>query len=155
MATNQELGMMAGEKVTCETRRQFERAGFTIRKIAQELALIAFSDIQDYIKINEGGMVEAYPLDQLKKGKSRAIKKVREKRRILNTPGDKEDVILDATYEFELYDKLSSLDLAVAILGIKKPTKVELNGKFNIDITESRRILADKLGAIIEREGKG
>ena len=135
MATNQELGTQAGTNVICKTLLAFEKAGFTVRKIAKELALIAYSDIQDYVKINEGGLIEAFPLDTLKPGRSRAIKKVKEKRRILNTPGDKEDTILDATYEFELYDKLEALRMAVDIIGIKKPAKLDVKHSGAIDFT--------------------
>lgn len=140
------------KEVICETRRQFERAGFKVPKIARELALIAFADMADFIQVDAEGSVKPLSFLDLKKNKSRIIKKIREKRRILN--GKEDDTILEDTFEFELHDKLEAIKLAVEIIGIKKPLKVDLNGKLNIDIEGAARKLADNIAAISKRRGK-
>ncbi|MGP8155020.1 MAG: terminase small subunit, partial [Smithella sp.] len=45
-------------------------------RVAQEMALVAFADMADFITIDEGGAIKAIPLDQLKPGMSRIIRKV-------------------------------------------------------------------------------
>jgi len=110
--------------VFADTRKAFEKAGFTAEKIAEELALIGFADMADFVQVDEQGSVKPLSFDELKKNKSRIIKKIKEKRRILN--GDGEDTILEDTFEFELHDKLSALKEAILIMGFKAPEKVEL-----------------------------
>ncbi|MFA5322856.1 MAG: terminase small subunit, partial [Smithella sp.] len=91
-------------------------------EVLKELALIGFADMADFIKVDEGGGVCAIPLEQLKSGASRIIKKIKEKRIIKSCQGSKdkpsEDMILESTYEFELHDKVKSL---LGILDRVKP----------------------------------
>lgn len=108
------------KRVVCETRKQFEKAGFTVPKIAKELALIGFSDISDYLTVDEGGAIQVFPLETLKKNKSKAIKKIREKTTITESK-DGSVIYKTSTVEFELHDKLQSLGMAVDVIGIKKP----------------------------------
>jgi hypothetical protein len=129
------------KEVICETRRQFEKAGWKVPRIAKELALIGFSDIQDYVIVDEGGALQVLPLDTLKKNKSRAIKKVREKT-IITESKDGEKIYKTSIVEFELHDKMDSLRLGVEIIGIKKPKEIKLSGTVN---------LADVLNAARER----
>ena len=82
----------AGKQVMCETRRQFEKAGFTEIAIAKTLAGIAFHKVD--------------------------LKKI------------------------QMHDKLQALGMAVDVIGIKKPVKVDLNHKGEIKIN-----LIDRFGA--------
>lgn len=104
------------EIVNCRVAA-IEKAGGTFAKIARELTAIAFSDIADYVTVAEGGEVQAIPSTEIPERKRKAIKKIREKRRILNTPGDKGDVILDQSTEYELYDKLDALKYLCKLRG--------------------------------------
>ena len=108
-----------------KTERALQRAGFSRDKIARELVKIAFSDIQDYIKIDANGKITAIPLDTLKKGSSKAIKKIREKSKTLGVDG----LILENTLEFELYDKLDALKTVAAMLGMEKPKEIKHLGE--------------------------
>lgn len=119
-----------------------EKAGGTFAKIARELTAIAFSDIADYVTVAEGGEVQAIPSSDIPKKKRKAIKKIREKRRILNTPGDKGDVVLDQSTEYELYDKLDALKYLCKLRGdevAKSETSVTLN--LNNFSTEEAQLL--------------
>jgi len=82
----------AGKQVMCETRRQFEKAGFTEIAIAKTLAGIAFHKVD--------------------------LKKI------------------------QMHDKLQALGMAVDVIGIKKPVKVDLNHKGEIKIN-----IIDRFGA--------
>lgn len=114
------------EIVNCRVEA-IEKAGGTFAKIARELTAIAFSDISDYVTVAEGGEVQAIPSTEIPKRKRKAIKKIREKRRILNTPGDKGDVILDQSTEYELYDKLDALKYLCKLRG-DEVQKVDVTG---------------------------
>jgi hypothetical protein len=116
-------------EVVSETIKAFKKAGWTIPAIAKELALIGFADMADFVTISESGIVQAIPFDELAKGKSRIIKKVKEKRVIRTEKGTKDkpdgDEILDATFEFELYSKLDAIQMAGDVLGMKAPTQIK------------------------------
>lgn len=124
-------GQAAHDDVIAERRRQLKAAGVTIPKLFKELSLIAFSDQQDYLEIAEGGEIRAIPFDRMGKyygiNKSRAIRKIREKRRILSTP--EQDTILDATLEYELYDKESALRYLCKLAELEPAQKNEHTGK--------------------------
>jgi phage terminase small subunit len=93
-----------------------KRTEITQDRVLKELALIGFSDMAMFVRIDESGMIQANPLDTLPEGASRIIKKVKEKRVIRSTPEG--DQILDATYEFELCDKVRCLELMGKHLGM-------------------------------------
>jgi hypothetical protein len=141
------------KQIICETRRQFEKAGFTVPKIAKELALIGFSDISDYLTVNEGGAIEIIPFKDLKKLKSKAIKKIREKT-VITESKDGEVISKISTVEFELHDKLQSLGMAVDVIGIKKPVKHDVNLKGDLNLTERLKNARLKIGESNVRSGK-
>jgi len=108
--------------IDAEIEKQKARINITADSVVKELALVGFANMADFIVIDEGGGIQAIPLDQLAEGKSRIIKKVKEKRVIRTVKGTKEkpdgEEILDATYEFELCDKVKSLELLARHLGL-------------------------------------
>lgn len=108
-----------------------EKAGGTFPKIARELAAIAFSDIADYVTVAEGGKVSPIPTNQIPKKKRKVIKKIREKRRILN--GKEDDTILDQTTEYELYDKLDALKYLCRLRG-DDVQKVQHDGQLTVKV---------------------
>lgn len=116
--------IQAAQNVLERTQLTFAKRGFTLDNIAKELALIAFADMADFIQVDAEGSIKPLSFEDLKKGKSRIIKKIREKRRILN--GKEDDTILEDTFEFELYSKLDAFDLAVSIAGLKAPVKQDV-----------------------------
>jgi len=107
------------------SERQAERSKrteITQDWVLRELALIAGADMADFVEIDDGGAIRAFPLDTLAEGQSRIIRKVKEKRTIRTERGTKDkpdgDQILDSTYEFELYDKIKGLELIGKHLGM-------------------------------------
>ena len=113
----------------------------TAEKVLREIALVAFQNMADFCHVDESGMVQPYPLDTLQDGASRVIKKVREKRVIRTVKGTKGrpdgDQILDSTYEFELYDKVKSLELLARHLGL-------LHDKTELDIKQPINVIIKK-----------
>lgn len=113
---------------------RIHRIEVTADKVVQEIALVGFADYSDFVTIDESGMVTAIPLEKLAEGKSRIIKKVKDKRVIRSTKGTESnpdgDQILDATFEFELCDKMKALELLARHMGL-------LNDKTEVDMKQS------------------
>ena len=122
MQTDQELSKKAAEIAISETRRDMEKAGFSILKLAKELKIIAFSDIADHCTIDEGGALQMKSLQEIGK-KSKAIKKVKENTKITESK-DGERLFKDSRVEYELYDKLDAIKLAASLMGMEAPQKV-------------------------------
>ena len=133
-------GIAAGKQVMCETRRQFEKAGFTEQKIAEELAIMAFSDPANHAEIAEGGELRFKTFKE-QGSKRRAIKSIKEKT-VITESKDGEKVFKTSTVEWTMQDKLQALGMAVDVIGIKKPVKVDLNHKGEIKIN-----IIDRFGA--------
>ena len=119
--------------IDAEIEARKARISFTSDQVLEELARIGFADMKDFVKIDESGMVQAIPLETMAEGKSRIIKKVKDKRVIRTTKGTESnpdgDQILDATFEFELCDKVKCLELLARHLGL-------LHDKQQIDIKQ-------------------
>lgn len=94
---------------TAETyQKQLAQNGVTLPKIIKEYAVIAFSDIQNHITIDESGAIQAQPLEAMGKH-SRCVRKVKEHTTIKES-ADGSAVFKDSRVEYELYDKLKALD---------------------------------------------
>jgi phage terminase small subunit len=97
-----------------DLEKQFQNKVFISKeKILKELALIGFSSIDEHMAVGEDGFVRAKSFEEMPAGAVRAVKKIKEKRVIKSCQGTKDnpskDVILDSTFEFELYDKPTAL----------------------------------------------
>jgi hypothetical protein len=121
-------------------------------EIERELALLGSADISDYLRVSEDGAVTMIPLDQLDKGKSRCVRKIRERRVIKTLKGTKDqpdgDMILESTVEYELWDKVKSLELLGRYRGMDKLTVVNEKGK-TWDMTD------DELLSLARRGSRG
>jgi len=88
-----------------------KRTEVSIDKVVKEFSLIAFSDIKDYVTIDElTGAVRAHSFEQMPKESSRVVKKIKEDRVIRETPGDSKEMIVHDKREFEMYDKIRALE---------------------------------------------
>lgn len=115
-----------------------KRTEITQDMVVKELALIGFANMADFVKVDDSGMIQANPLDTLEDGKSRIIRKVREKRVIKSTAEG--DQVLDATYEFELCDKVKSLELLGKHLGMfTEKREIDLKQPLSITIKKFYR----------------
>lgn len=87
----------------------FKQLEVTKENTTKELAGLAHSCIEDFVEIDDGGAVRVKTFKEMPQGASRAIKAIKEKRRILSTPTG--DTILESTLEFQLYDKIRPNEL--------------------------------------------
>jgi phage terminase small subunit len=120
---------------------RIHRIEVTADKVVQEIALVGFANYSDFVTIDESGMVTAIPLEKLAEGKSRIIKKVKDKRVIRSTKGTESnpdgDQILDATFEFELCDKMKALELLARHMGLlQDKTEVDMKQSVIIEIVK-------------------
>ena len=94
-------------------------------EVIRELTLIGFADMADFVTVDRTGSVRANPLDTLEDGKSRIIKKIKEKRTIrLSDDGDQ--ALIDSTLELELCDKVGSLRTLLEYTTPAEPQKVDV-----------------------------
>jgi phage terminase small subunit len=116
-------------------------------KIMKEMSLIGFSNVEEHLTVDDGGTVRALSFDELPLGASRAIKKIKEKRIIKSVQGTKdkpsEDVILESTFEFELYDKITALVNMGKELGMFRDRQ-EHTGKDGVPLEVTLRVIYDE-----------
>jgi hypothetical protein len=117
--TVEDNGLQAANMVMERTRKALKYAGVTDNKTIKEIATIAYSDIANHLTVDTSGIVRAISIDEVKKQARRAVKKIREKRRILSSLGTEKTI--EATLEFELYDKVEGLKTLISLQGLKPP----------------------------------
>ena len=104
------------------------RTEITQDMVIKELAVLAFADMRNYADVEDGGGVTVKTFDQMPEGATKAIKKIKERRRLLSAgEGDGDNVILDSNLELEHHDKLKALELLGKHLGMFKE-QVQLTG---------------------------
>jgi phage terminase small subunit len=142
------------EAIDAAMAERAKRVNLSADRVLQELALIGFANMADFIHVDESGMVQALPFETLAEGQSRIVKKVKDKRVIRSTKGTEDnpdgDQILDATFEFELCDKVKSLELLARHLGLlHDKTEVDLKQPVQITIKKfcSRKTAKDTDGS--------
>lgn len=123
-----EEGKAAAEKAERTVRELCESAGATFKKIAKELCTVAFSDLRDYITVAEGGEIQAIPLNEIVKRKSRALRKIKEHTQIKES-ADGSAILKDSRVEYELYDKLDALKYLCRLRGDEPAQRMEVGGK--------------------------
>lgn len=135
--------------IKAEIEKRKEAIGITAAEVVRELALIGMADMSDFITIDDGGMIQANPLNTLTEGRSRIVRKVKERRVIRTERGTKEkpdgDQIMEQTYEFELHDKVKSLELLAKHLGLLIEKHEDVTKK------EPRDLSDDEIDKLIER----
>ena len=121
-----------------------ERTEITADRILKEIGLLALSDMKTFVRVDEGGAVQAIPFDSLPEEATRCIRKVKERRVIKSTAEG--DQIMESTYEFELYDKSRCLEMAGKHLGmfIEKPTDTEPPDTMAFKMREAAQLMEEK-----------
>lgn len=95
-----------------------KRTEITQDRVLLELAMIAFSDLKNYIDINKDtGAVIAKGFDDMPEGESRVIKAIKENRVIKESADGKQVTVYDK-FEFALHDKLKALEMIGRHLGM-------------------------------------
>jgi len=116
-----------GQKAIAERTQTFQD------NAVDELKIVGFSDLADFLTVKEGGIVEQKSFDQLTKAQTRCIKKIKQ---TVRTSHSSDGTILHqtATLEVELYDKLKALELLGRHLGMFNDT-LRLEGALPLTIS--------------------
>lgn len=107
----------------------YDKLGITKEVILAERKRIALSRMNNHVTIDEQGCVSAKTFEEMGDDAIACIKKVKHKRVLRAVPGG-DDVILDNTFEFELWDKQKELDKLGLDLGLGKEQDIDINLTF-------------------------
>lgn len=97
-------------EIQLEIQKQANRIDVEIDKIVQELALIGFSDIRNYIEFEDGGGIRIKSLDEMPEFATRAIESIQEDR-VIKEDAKGETTIIHDKIKFKLHSKIKSLEL--------------------------------------------
>ena len=114
----------------------------TQKMVLEELAIIGFSDLQNYINIGEDtGTIVAKTFEEMPENSSRALRAIREDRAIKEDAKGDQVTVYDKI-KFELHDKIKALELIGRHLGMFMD-KIEHSGEIQhkLSITELKKSL--------------
>ncbi len=99
------------DRITELQAKRAKRTEITQDRVLKELAMIGFSDLKNYINIDENtGAIIAKGFNKMPKGESRVIKAIKENRAIKEDADGKKVTVYDKI-EFVLHDKMRALEL--------------------------------------------
>jgi phage terminase small subunit len=107
-------------EIRAAKKKREEETDITAEMVLRDIALIAFSDIRDYVEIQGDGSVRAKTWDEMPEGASRAVKEVKEIRRIMGRGEDGKEIVFECRLGYKLHDKLKALELLGNHLGMWK-----------------------------------
>lgn len=121
------------EAIQKAMKERAARTGITADHILNEIAIIAFSDLKNYIEINDDtGAIRAKGFEEMPEGTSRALESITEHRMIREDSKGK-DTIINEKVMFKMHNKLGALeDLAEHLGLLKGKNVVDLKTRFEI-----------------------
>ena len=121
------------ERIAELLKDRSERTKVTQDMVVRELALIAFSDLRNYITIDElTGAIQAKGFKAMPEGQSRVLRSIKEDRVIKEDADGKKTTVYDKV-KFELWDKPKALELLGKHLAMFLE-KFELTGKDGVPL---------------------
>ena len=95
-----------------------ERTRVTQDRVVRELAMLGFSDLQNYITIDPlTGAIQAKGFEDMPPGESRALKAIKEDRAIKEDANGKGVTVYDKV-SFTMHDKIRALEILAKHLGM-------------------------------------
>lgn len=122
------------EAIEEEKARFRDRLSLDAQDVINELTLIGFSNIEDYIEIDERGEVKIRGFEGIDRAKLAAIESIK-----VNITKNKDETREYATTQFKMHSKLSALDALCKHLGLFKAD--------NTQKTEAPELSADERAA--------
>ena len=130
------------EAIQKAMQERSERTEVTQDRVLKELAMIAYSDIRNYIEIEKlTGAMRAKAFEEMPEGESRVLKSIKEDRVIKEDADGKKVTVYDKV-KFALWDKTKALELIGRHLGMFTDVKVDVGEELKKLIVE--RIFTDK-----------
>lgn len=113
---------LVAEAILKAQQKRGLKTEITQERILFELAIIAFSNMPDYLTIDEDtGAVHCKGFDSMPENASRAIESVKENRSITEDAKGERSIVFEK-FEFKLHSKIKALELLMQHLGmLNKP----------------------------------
>lgn len=131
-------------EVKAAIQAALEEVELTSFRILGELSKIAYADMGDYGDVKPGGGFEPVAFENLPLGATKAIRKIKEKKKIID------DNVADVQCEYELHDKLKAIELIMKYKGMlkdKAEIKVEdvtQHAPVNLSYTQWHKLSEDE-----------
>ena len=106
--------------ITAELQKRSYKTEITAERVLKELALLAYADMRDYCEIQEDGSVRAKTWDEMPEGASRAVREIKEVRRIMGSGEGGKEIVLECRMGYKHHDKIKALELLGNHLGMWK-----------------------------------
>jgi phage terminase small subunit len=129
--------------------KRSEKLEITADMWLRELWIIGHSNIENYMKIDEGGLIIAKTFEEMPENASRALEAIEENRTIKESADGKDSNIINAKVKFKVHSKIEALKLIGQHLGflqdhLRLSGKLDLNAKLSIsDMKKSMKGLSD------------
>ncbi len=135
-----------GQKAIAERTQTFQDSA------VEELKIVGFSDLADFLTVKEGGIVEQKPFNELTKAQTKCIKKIKQ---VVRSSHSADGTILHQTavIEIELHDKLKALELLGRHLGMFNDS-IRLKSEEPLPLTISFEV-APQVAEVIVTRGQG
>jgi phage terminase small subunit len=136
------------QAIAAAKSRRVERSEVTADRVIAELAVVAFSDLGDVVKVLEDGSVQVLPLDQLRPEVRRALSEISQ------TTSERYDPQSKSTLEkvrlgVKLHSKVKALELLMNHFGLNAPQKVDVTG--TLQVATAKATLGAKLDELSKR----
>lgn len=125
------------KRITELLKDRSERTKVTQDMVIKELAILAFSDMADYVDIQKDtGSIRAKSFEEMREGKSRVVKTIKEDR-VIKEDAKGEQVTVYDKINYSMHDKIKPLELLGKHLGmfienVKHSGKIILNHQLSI-----------------------
>lgn len=107
-------------------KERADKLDITAEKVLREWAIIAFSDLQSYIEINDDtGAIRAKGFDEMPENASRALESITENRTI-HEDAKGEQSIINEKVTFKVHNKAAALEALSKHLGLFENDKASL-----------------------------
>ena len=133
-----------GQKEVMERTQTFQD------NAVDELKIVGFSDLADFLTVKADGIVEQKPFNELTKAQTKCIKKIKQTVRSSHS-ADGTILHQTAVIEIELHDKLKALELLGRHLGMFND-KLTLDGALPLQIVFE---VAPQVADVIVTRGQG
>lgn len=100
-----------------EQAKRSARLEITADMWLRELWIIGHSNIQNYINIDEGGLIIAKTFEEMPSDTSRALEAIEENRTIKESADGKDSNVLNSKIKFKMHSKTAALDMIGKHLG--------------------------------------
>jgi len=118
------------------------RIDVEVDDIVRELNILAFSDLADFVDIDEGGGVTMKPIDEIPEISRRCIESIQEDRVIRENP-DGTKITVHDKIKYKLHSKTKALEM-LAKYKAMLTDRFEHSGEVDMNLTIVRKVITSK-----------